>query len=325
MASNSVKTTLKKEKIAIVGSGLIGRSWAMLFAGAGYNVVLYDIKDEQVTSALSDIKIQLEAVKKSGMLRGTLSVNEQFNLISGSNDLEKTITGAKHIQECVPENLDLKKSVFKNLDKYADESAVISSSTSCLAPSLFTEELPKREQCIVCHPVNPPYYVPLMEVIPSRWTQKNVVERTKELMTEIGQVPVLIKKELPGFALNRIQYAIIGECWRLVQDGVMSAEDVDKVMTAGLGPRYAFLGPFEVMHLNAEGMQNYIDRYASSMKSVSADFGPVPTFDGAALNEIVKDMNSQIPLDKLEERHQWRDARLLGLAKLKKDMDVEQK
>ncbi|XP_033111786.1 lambda-crystallin homolog [Anneissia japonica] len=279
----------------------------------------------EVTSALDDIETQLYAAKQSGLLRGTLSAEEQFKLITGSNDLVEAVKGAKHIQECVPEILDLKKAVFKNLDKCVDETAVISSSTSCLAPSLFTEELSKRDHCIVCHPVNPPYYVPLVEIIPSSWTDKFTMDRTRALMEEIGQVPVLVKKELPGFALNRIQYAIIGECWRLVQEGVMSTEDVDKVMSAGLGPRYAFMGPLEVMHLNAEGMQSYIDRYAKSMTTVSSTFGPAPTFDGAALNEIVKDMNTQIPLVNLDERRQWRDARLLGLAKLKKDMDSEQK
>lgn len=167
---------------------------------------------------------------------------------------------------------------------------------------------------------NPPYYALLVEVIPSEWTKPEVVERTKNLLEEIGQVPVCVKKMVPGFVSNRLQYAIICECWRLVTDGVISAEDIDKVMWAGLGTRYAFMGPLEVMHLNSEGFENGVERYGSSIERVSSTFGPVPSFSGEGLKEVVNQMNERVPLDQLEERRKWRDRRLVALAKLKHEL-----
>lgn len=109
---------------------------------------------------------------------------------------------------------------------------------------------------IVSHPVNPPYYVPLVELVPAPWTKPEIVKTTRSLMEEIGQEPVSLTKEVEGFALNRIQYAILNETWRLVQDGILDVKDIDKVMSCGLGPRYAFMGPLETAHLNAEGKTN---------------------------------------------------------------------
>lgn len=310
------------KKIAIVGSGLIGRSWAMIFASAGHTVTLYDIEPRQVDAALEDIKKQLQELFKNGQLRGSLSVEEQVALISGSNHLAQALTGAQHVQECVPEKLDLKENVFRNIQKFVDDKAVIASSTSCIPASRFTENIARRNQCIVAHPVNPPYHVPLVELVPSPWTDQDVVDRTKALLEEVGQIPVILKNELPGFVLNRIQYAIINECYKLVAGGVMSVEDVDKVMWAGLGMRYAFIGPFETMHLNAEGMSNYLDRYGPTIRTVSNTFGPNPTFIGPGAEKIAKQMNEMIPLDQLEERRRLRDSKVAALSKLKKDMNL---
>lgn len=307
-----------KNKIGIVGSGLIGRSWAMLFASAGYNVVIYD-KDPKVSeSVLAKIQEQLKKLEKDGLLRGNLLAVEQFKLISTTMDLSECVKGAIHVQESVPENEDLKKSVFKLLDDLASDSVVLCSSTSCIIPSSFSENMKHKSQVIVAHPFNPPYYVPAVEVVPAPWTNTEVVSKTISLMKEIGQKPVLCKKEIYGFAANRLQYAVINECWRLVKDGIMSVEDVDAVMSEGLGMRYAFLGAFETCHLNANGMLDYCDRYAKGIFNVSETFGPVPKLESKEAENIHKQLCEKIPLEKLEERRQWRDDRLAYLAKLKK-------
>jgi len=313
-----------KGKVGIVGSGLIGRSWAMLFAAAGYHVVMYDLLEKQLTDAKEYIKQQLGDLEKEKLLRGKLSAAEQLALISVTTHLNEAVADTKHVQECVPEDVKLKNSVLgKICDGCTLDSTVICSSTSNLMPSKIFANLPRIPNCIIAHPCNPPYYCPLTEIVPHPNTNPAVLQRTRDLMSEIGQTPVTVKKEIDGFGLNRIQYAIINEAWNLVENGVMSPEDVDKIFTSGLGMRYAFMGPFETIHLNAEGTRNYMDRYSSSIKRVSSDFRPVPSYEEPTLSVVDKEISARIPstAEGLNERRRWRDERLIGLAKLKKEMD----
>ncbi|MCL4132319.1 UNVERIFIED_CONTAM: hypothetical protein GTU68_001292 [Idotea baltica] len=312
------------EVISIIGSGLIGRSYAMLFASAGYQVNIYDAIPTQIPTALSDIRKQLKELESSGNLHGTLTADQQFSLIQGSPSLERCLANSKHVQECIPENLDLKIKVFKEIDALVGPETVLSSSTSCIMPSKFTKDLVHRENCIVSHPVNPPYYVPAVEVIPAPWTSKSVMLRTYALLEEVGLVPIKFTKEVPGFGLNRIQYAILNECFHLVNDGVLGTEDVDNLMKHGLAMRYVWCGPFETIHLNAEGTNSYVERYGETIHSVSQTLKPSPAWTLDDVKDMASQMEEKFPLDKLQERRAWRDARLIAISNLKKEMKQKQ-
>lgn len=313
-------TSIKKEKIGIIGSGLIGRSWSMLFASVGYQVMLYDILPEQIAAALRETEKELTSLEERGMLRGKLNSQQQFKCISATNDLKELAKDAFFIQECIPERLEMKQKLYLELDKVVEPKTIMSSSTSTFLPSLFSKDLVHKENIVVSHPINPPYYVPLVEIVPAPWTKPDIVIRTRALMEEIGQKPVTLSREIEGFALNRIQYAILNETYRLVESGILDVKDIESVMSDGLGMRYAFLGPLETAHLNAEGMANYFERYSPTMYAVSQTMGPTPRMGGETGAEIARQLEVMVPLDKLAERRAYRDSCLTKLSMLKNDI-----
>lgn len=314
MSSSNMKT------ITVIGSGLIGRSWAMVFVSGGYSVKIYDNQPGQAANAITEIRKQLEELEEAHMLRGELTAKQQLALLSSYDNLAQALEGAFFVQECVFEQLEVKQSVFQDIERLVGKDIILSSSTSCLVPSNVFSKVQNRSRCLVSHPVNPPYYVKLVELIPHPETASTVMDSTHALMTKVGQAPVRLKKEIDGFALNRVQAAIIAESWRLVQDGIISVKDIDLVMSEGLGMRYAFIGPMETMHLNApEGLEDYMKRYGQGIQRVLTSFGPVPDFFGEGAKGIVNEMCELIPSDQkhLSDRKERRDQLLMGLAKLK--------
>ncbi|XP_061648474.1 lambda-crystallin homolog [Phyllopteryx taeniolatus] len=308
--------------ITVIGSGLIGRSWAMVFASGGYTVKLYDNQAGQAANAMTEMKKQMMELQEVGMLRGQLSAMQQLALLSSHEDLQQALQGAFFVQECVFENLEVKQNLFRDMERLVGEDVILSSSTSCLVPSAVFLSVQNRSRCLVSHPVNPPYYVKLVELVPHPETAVAIMENTYALMTEVGQVPVRLKKEIDGFTLNRVQAAIIAECWRLVQDGVISVQDIDLVMSEGLGMRYAFIGPMETMHLNApEGLGDYLKRYGEGIRRVLRSFGPVPDFFAEDAKSVISEMCELVPNNErhLSARRERRDQLLMGLAHLKKD------
>ncbi|AWP13531.1 putative lambda-crystallin -like [Scophthalmus maximus] len=316
MSKSDMKT------ITVIGSGLIGRSWAMVFASGGYSVKIYDNQPGQAVKAITEIRKQLQELEEAHMLRGELTAAQQLSLLSSYDDLAQALEGAFFVQECVFEQLEVKQSVFQDVERLVGKDVILSSSTSCLVPSNVFSKVHNRSRCLVSHPVNPPYYVKLVELVPHPETEASVMDATHAVMTKVGQVPVCLKREIDGFALNRVQAAIIAESWRLVKDGVISVKDIDLVMSEGLGMRYAFIGPMETMHLNApEGLEDYMRRYGPGIARVLTSFGPVPDFCGEGAKEIVNEMCELIPRDRqhLSARMERRDQLLMGLSELKKD------
>lgn len=313
------------QKIAVVGSGLIGQNWSMIFASRGYKVSVFDVDQGQITRAEKNISVTLTQYEKDGFLRGEIPAAEQTKLVTFTSSLQDCLSGAIYVQECVPENLELKKKVFAQIDELIDGETLVASSSSYLPSSAFTESLKNRHNMLVAHPINPPYFVPLVELVPAPWTKQEVIAKVRELMEKVGQSPITLRRESLGFALNRIQYAAINECWNMYQSGLLSAEDIDKVCYDGLGPRYAFIGPLQTMHLNADGIVDYCKRYADGAYNVQKEtFKPIPVqYDVETAEKIQAEYNASIPLDKIPEKRKWRDARLANLAKMKKHLEKD--
>lgn len=255
------------------------------------------------------------------MARGTLSLDQRMALISTTDSLEECVKGAVHIQECVFENLPLKQDLFEQIDRLLEtdnSTAAICSSTSVYLPSLLFSKVTKhKDQCLVAHPINPPLHVRLVELVPLKETRMDVLKQTRAIMNQVGQKSVVLQKEVLGFALNRLQNAVFQEAFRLVHDGVMTPDDVDRVVSDGLGPRYAFMGPWMTAHLNAAGLGDFLDRYGEGIYNVSKDCQPLLRIQGEAAQQIVDVMTHEVPNDMLNVKRAWRDRCLIELAKIK--------
>jgi 3-hydroxyacyl-CoA dehydrogenase len=239
-------------KVAVIGSGFIGRAWAISFARGGHEVALWDQDPRAPEMALAYIEKLLPDLEDNGLLNGE-TVKAIALRMRPVATLEAALDGVGHVQENTPEDLEVKRAVFAKLDAVAAPEAAIASSSSAILPSAFTESLRGRARCLVVHPINPPYLIPAVEVVPAPWTDAGVVERTAALLRAAGHAPIVMKREIDGFVMNRPQGALLEEAFRLVADGCASVEDVDIGIRDGLALRWSFMGPFETIDLNAPG------------------------------------------------------------------------
>jgi len=278
------------KKAAIIGAGLIGRAWAQVFTRAGWEVVAWDPEAKQRDAARA-----LEGVRVV-------------------ETLEEAVRGVEYVQECGPEVLEVKRETFARMDAAADKETILASSTSALVPSKFTETLAGRARCIVAHPVNPPHLVPVVEVCGAPWTSAETKRRTIEIQRSVGQVPIDVKKEIDGFILNRLQVAFLTEAFRLVQEGYVSPEDLDHTVADGLGLRWAFMGPFETIELNAPGgIPDYCARYVGWFRRYMADAPSPSVWDDANWAKVVAAWGKSPTEQEIAEKSAWRDKRLAAL------------
>ena len=248
-------------KVAIVGAGFVGRAWAISFARAGHDVTLWDEQAAAPDAALSYIDGVLPDLAANDLLNGQSAAGLRARM-RGVANLEEALSGADYVQENTPENVEIKRKVFARLDAIAGADTILASSTSAILPSHFSERLKGRARCLVVHPINPPYLIPAAEVVPAPWTDAKVVERTADFLRAAGHAPIVMKRELDGFVMNRMQGALLEEAFRLVEDGYATIEDVDIGIRDGLALRWSFMGPFETIDLNAPGgVRDYCQRY----------------------------------------------------------------
>jgi len=310
-------------KVAIVGAGFIGRAWAISFARAGHTVTLWDEDPTAPGKALSYIEKLLPDLEAQDLLNGNSTAAVRYRMRT-TERLEDALADADYVQENTPENVEIKREVFARLDAAAPPGAILASSTSAILPSAFTEHLAGRARCLVVHPLNPPYLIPAAEVVPAPWTDAGAVTRTADFLRAAGHAPIVMKRELDGFVMNRLQGALLEEAFRLVANGHASVEDVDTGIREGLALRWSFMGPFETIDLNAPGgVRDYVERYESIYKRLHAEMQTRADWAGPVLNEIESERRKRLPASKLADRQAWRDRRLMALAAHKRRMAEE--
>jgi L-gulonate 3-dehydrogenase len=305
------------EKVAIVGSGLIGRAWAMVFARAGHAVKLYDAAPGAAEKALVLIEEGLQELREFGLIKESPDVVAKRVVPAGS--LADAVMDADYVQENTSEKLDVKRAVYRQMDDCAPDHCILASSTSTIPTSRFSEGLKGKHRCIVAHPVNPPHIVPIVEISPAPWTSAEVVAKTRALHEKVGQVAITVKKEVEGFILNRLQAALLLESWRLVKEDYVSVEDLDKCIKDGLGLRWSFMGPFETIDLNAPGgVPDYAKRYGQVLHGMMANVRN-DLWDDSLVAKVDGERRKIMAQDKHAEREAWRDRRLMALIAHKRD------
>ncbi len=310
-------------KIALVGLGLVGRAWAVSFARAGHEVAIWDERAEAIDEALNFVNKVLPELDANGLLAGEAAINVRARM-RRAGSLEEALDGASHVQENAPEDLEVKRRVFAELDRMAEPEAVLASSTSAILPSRFTEALKGRARCLVAHPINPPYLIPAVELVPAPWTGPRIVERTASLFEAAGHTPIVMKREIDGFVVNRLQGALLEEAFRLVASGFATTEDVDVALREGLALRWSFMGPFETIDLNAPGgVRDYARRYQHIYAGIFPSTLERVDWSGPAMDGIEAERRQRLPAERLGERAAWRDRRLMALAAHKRRADEE--
>lgn len=299
---------------AMVGTGLIGRSWAVAFARGGYQVRMFDPVAGAAAASLALIPAMLKELTEHGLLRGEAPETAMAR-VSISETLAGAVRGADYVQESGPENREIKAALFEEIGTHAGDHTVLASSTSIILPSLFTGHIARKSQCVVAHPLNPPHLIPAVEIVPAPWTAPEFVARARAIQEQIGQRPIVMLKEIDGFLMNRLQGALLEECFRLLEGGYASAEDIDSGLKDGLAMRWSFMGPFETIDLNAPGgVRDYVERYNGGFVKILEKSKWRADWLGAPLDEVEKTRRSAVPKEKILERQNWRDKQLMLLA-----------
>jgi 3-hydroxyacyl-CoA dehydrogenase len=307
--------------VAVIGSGLIGQAWAIVFARAGYTVRLWDGDAQARERAVDLIGRQARLLHDQQLLDDPDGLVQR---IQTCDDLEGAMQSVGYVQENLPEKLDIKKDIFRRMDALAGPDVVLASSSSSIPASRFTETLPGRQRCLVAHPVNPPYLVPVVELCGAPWTDPAALSAARKIMDDAGQKPVTVHQELEGFVLNRLQGALLREAFRLVAKGAISAEDLDVTVKDGLGLRWSFMGPFETIDLNAPGgLADYCDRYGGMYASIAREQADCEQWDPATVANIENQRRDILPAAELAERRLWRDRRLMSLRRHKQQADAD--
>lgn len=298
--------------VGIVGAGSIGVAFALVFARAGWRVHLHDPDAARRALVVGEIGTRADALRSfnlvdenTDMLVGRVVVNER---------LEDAVCSVELVIECAPEKVELKRALFASLDVLAPKDAILASASSAIPVSSYAAELDGRGRCLVAHPGNPPYLIPVIELVPADFTAPEVVQRAKEVFASAHMRPVTVRKEVEGFIFNRLQGAVLREAYCLVRDGVATVEDIDLVMRDGVGLRWSVIGPFETVDLNTRGgIVSHAEKMGPAYARMGAERGQNDPWTPDLVAKVDAARRNQVPLDEWESRVAWRDLQLMRI------------
>ena len=283
----------------------------------GHDVVLYDLNEKILHSAVREIERMLDFLIENRVVK-TNRKGDVMSRISKTIHLAD-ISDAEYVQESVVERLSVKIEVFKSVEKMVGHDVIMASSTSGLLMSDIQKNLNRPERTIVVHPFNPPHLMPLVEIVPGKRTSESTVNTVRKFMAGLGKEPILVKREIKGFAANRIQIVMLREILSLLDAGVIDAQDLEKMFSAGLGPRLAIMGPLAIYTLagGVGGLETFLGHFKYLFQDVLND---VTTWTSMPESARAKAIRQAKELSTLKGKSygrlvQWRDKRLIMILK----------
>jgi 3-hydroxyacyl-CoA dehydrogenase len=299
-------------KVAIIGGGTIGVGWAIVFARSGFDVSIFEPDRNRRSRLIDEAKRRLEDLHSYGLIDEP--VPEVLHRMSPTTDLQAAVIGTVHVQECVPESADLKRGIFAEALRVAGPATTVGSSSSAIPVSAVAQDLAGRGRCLVAHPGNPPYLLPVVEVVPASFTEPETIDSVMQLMSAAGMLPVKVNFEIEGFVFNRLQGALLREAYCLVRDGVISPAEVDLVVTNGLGRRWSVIGPFATAELNTRGgIRAHAERLGPAYARMGAERGQDDPWNPELVEQVAADLESRYPSSDWEAHVLQRDLELMKL------------
>lgn len=308
------------DTVAVVGAGSIGVAWAVVFASAGVKVRISETIEAVRRAAREAVELKLRDLDAAGLLEEAPS--EIITRVTVCESVAEAVEGAQYVQECVVENVEVKRELFAELDRLTGPEVVLASSTSAIMASAFAADLPNRQRCLVVHPGNPPYFLRVAEVVPADFTSPATVEAARAFLQSVGMAPIMLNREIEGFAFNRLQGALLREAYCLVRDGIISAVDIDTLVREGLGLRWSIIGPFTTSELNTRGG---LRRHSTLLGSVYARLGieraDENPWTAETIEQVADEIEQQLPYATWEENVRERDRAMIQLSSLLKHFD----
>ncbi len=303
--------------VAVVGAGVIGRSWIRVFARAGCETRVFDPDPEQLARALDWARNSANEDEALGFIDSGAAGEERA---IRCDTVHEALSGAGWVQESGPETLAVKQRIFAELDAVAGPGTILASSTSAHDMSRIAAGLAGSGRCVVAHPVNPPHVIPVVEVLPGEGTRREVLTAALSFLDSVGQSPVQMNRYLSGFLLNRLQAALIREAVFLYGSGAASADAIDTVVREGLGLRWALLGPFGTGHTNADGgAGDYYGRYGDAYREMWRELEADPEFSDRVIAGIHAETEGMYGTSATEPLCAWRDRLVRRIRALKED------
>lgn len=306
---------MSEYKFAVVGAGSIGVGWSIVFARAGYSVCVFDIKPEILDRFWVQINSKLKLLAENDLLQEDLEAISKR--ITTTTELSQALTGAAYVQECGPEELQIKQNIYKKLEELSSPNAILASSSSALTTTQFASDLPTKHRCLVVHPGNPPYLLAIAEVVPASFTSNHCVEETFKILKSVEMAPILVSHEPKGFVFNRIQGAVLREAYSLVREGVISPQDLDLIVTEGLGKRWSIVGPFATAALNVQGgIKAHAARMGQSYFEMGQSRGQNEPWSAELIEKVSKDIEIKLNNSDWLINVEKRDLALMKITKL---------